>query len=71
VDAVDWGINVQAMGRYNREGTLVVNLIDRQKNKSAWAGMITETISNKPGAGIGKIPKAAEKLFSKYPVKKK
>ena len=55
------------MGRYNREGTLVVNLIDTTTKKSAWAGIINENIDNKPGAGQKKIAPAAAKLFKKYP----
>jgi hypothetical protein len=42
---------VAAVGRYNREGTLVVNLINTKTQKSAWCGMAKETIDNKPGAG--------------------
>ncbi len=67
----DYPIQVAAMGRYNREGTLAINLIDSRTKKSAWAGMITESIANKPNAGAKKIPKATETLFKKYPVKKK
>jgi hypothetical protein len=55
------------MGRYNREGTLVVNLIDTRTKKSAWVGMVQESIDNKPGAGRKKLPSAAAKLFKKYP----
>jgi Domain of unknown function (DUF4136) len=58
---------VAAVGRYNREGTLVVNLIDAKTQKSAWCGMAKETIDNKPGAGKKKIGPAAAKLFKKYP----
>jgi Domain of unknown function (DUF4136) len=57
-------------GRYNREGTLAVNLIDSHTNKSVWAGVVTENIDNKPGAGVKKISKAATALFKRYPVKK-
>ena len=61
---------VATMGRYNKEGTLVVNLIDTRSKKSAWVGMITESLDNKQGSGQKKLPSAAEKLFKKYPVKK-
>jgi hypothetical protein len=61
---------VAAIGRYNREGTLAISLVDSHTKKYAWAGMITESIDNKPGAGVKKIPKATETLFKKYPVKK-
>ena len=58
---------VATVGRYNREGTLVVNLIDTKTQKSAWCGMAKETLANKPGAGIKKIGPAAAKLFKKFP----
>lgn len=58
---------IATMGRYNKEGTLIVNLIDAQDQKSVWIGMITESLDNKPGAGQKKLPDAAAKLFKKYP----
>jgi hypothetical protein len=57
------------VGRYNREGTFVINLIDARTKKSAWAAMVKKAIDNKPGSGLKKIPKAASELFKKYPVK--
>ena len=60
---------IATMGRYNKEGTLIVNLIDSKTKKSAWIGMIQESIDNKQGAGQKKLPSAAAKLFKKYPVK--
>ena len=70
VGLYDYPSPIAAMGRYNREGTLVINLIDTRTKKSAWAGMVTESIANKPGAGAKKIPKATENMFRKFPVKK-
>lgn len=58
---------IATMGRYNREGTLVVNLIDTRTKRSAWIGMIQESLDKKPGAGQKKLPSAAAKLFKKYP----
>jgi len=66
----DYPLQVAAMTRYNREGTLAIGLVDSHTKKSAWAGLITESIDSKPGGGIKKIPKATETLFKKYPVKK-
>jgi hypothetical protein len=66
----EWGSSTATLGRYNKDGTLGVNLIDSRTNKSAWAGMITESIDNKKGGNEKKIPPAAKKLFSKYPIKK-
>ena len=65
-----YGTPLATMGRYNKEGTLVVNLIDGKTNKSAWVGMIQESLDNKEGSGQKKLPSAAAKLFKKYPGKK-
>lgn len=67
---LDFATPVATMGRYNREGTLAVNLIESRTNTSAWAGLITKSIDNKPGSGLGKIPGATRELFRKYPSKK-
>lgn len=61
---------IATMGRYNRKGSLIVNLIDPKTKKSAWAGLAEEDLSDTQGAGQKKISKAADKMFKKYPVKK-
>ena len=66
----DDGSNAIAVGRYNKQGTLAVNLIDARTKKSAWVGLCTKSIDNKPGSGAKKIPGAVESIFKKYPVKK-
>jgi hypothetical protein len=66
-----YGTPVATMGRYNQEGTLVVNLIDTRRKKSAWVGMVKQTIDSGEGTGLKKLPGAAEKLFKKYPAPKK
>ena len=67
---MDYSTPIATMGRYNREGTLVVNLIDTRTKKSAWAGLKKETLKNKQGAGKSKIAPAAAQIFEKYPIKK-
>jgi hypothetical protein len=62
---------IATMGRYNHEGTLIVNLIDTRTKKSAWVGMAKETIDRGDGTGLKKLPAAAAKLFKKYPSPKK
>jgi hypothetical protein len=64
---LDYTTPIGTVGRYNREGTLIVNLIDAKTQKSAWCGMIRESIDNKPGSGRKKIGSATAKLFKKYP----
>lgn len=68
---LDFATPIATMGRYNKEGTLAVNLIDTRTKQSAWAGMATDSIDNKPGSGAKKIPGATAAMFSKYPTKKK
>ncbi len=62
---------VATMGRYNHEGTLIVNLIDTKTKKSAWIGMAKETIDRGEFTGLKKLPEAAAKMFKKYPSPKK
>lgn len=59
------------MGRYNKEGTLAINLIDTRTKQSAWVAMATDSLANKPGSGAKKIPGATAAMFRKYPTKKK
>ena len=61
---------IATIGRYNRKGSLIVNLIDSKTKKSAWAGLAEEDLADVQGAGQKKIGKAAGSLFKKYPVKK-
>lgn len=69
--AYDYATPLTSVGRYNREGTLVVNLIDSRTEKSAWAGLARETIDNHPGGGKEKIGKATSRMFKKFPAKKR
>lgn len=62
---------IATMGRYNHEGTLIVNLIDTRTKRSAWIGMVKETIDRGEFTGLKKLPGAAAKLFKKYPSPKK
>ncbi|HTS65824.1 MAG TPA: DUF4136 domain-containing protein [Candidatus Acidoferrales bacterium] len=68
-DPANWGTTTFTMGRYNKEGTLAVNLIDPKLNKSVWAGAATETLKTTPGAGKEKIPVAAQRIFKDFPGK--
>jgi hypothetical protein len=57
---------IASMGRYNKEGTLYVNLIDARANKSAWLGISTRAMG-RPDSLENDINKAAQALFKKYP----
>jgi len=61
------------MGRYNREGSLYLNLIDVKTKKSAWAAMVTDSLKGgylSPEDIRAKLDKAATNIFKKYPGKK-
>jgi len=57
---------ITTIGRYNKEGTLYVNLIDARVNKSAWLGISTRALG-KPENLENDINKAAQAMFKKYP----
>jgi hypothetical protein len=64
---------VASVGRYNRQGTLYLNLIDSQTKKSAWFAMASDSLPTgtlKASEVQGKLEKAAVSLFKKYPAKK-
>jgi hypothetical protein len=61
---------IATIGRYNRKGSLIVNLIDSKTKTSAWAGVAEENLNDMQGAGLKKISDAAGNLFKKYPAKK-
>jgi hypothetical protein len=64
---IDWGTApISTVGRYNRHGTLAVNLIDPKTNKSIWAGMVTRALG-KPSHLNRDVDKAASDLFKKFP----
>ena len=65
---LEWGFGdpIATIGRYNNEGTLVINLIDTASQKSAWAAMAKETF-DKPEQLEAKINKAVAAMFKKYP----
>ena len=67
------GETIATMGRYNRKGTLYVNLVDRESKTSAWSAKATESLPDKglsPDKLRSKLSEAAEKMFRKYPAKK-
>ena len=69
-----YGAPIATVGRYNRQGTLFLNLIDRRTKKSAWIGMVTDSLPTgilSPEQIRAQLDKAANNLFKKYPVKKK
>ena len=73
-DAIYFGAPIATIGRYNRQGSLYITLIDRLTKKAIWLGMATDSLPNgtlKPEQIRAKLDKAAANIFKKYPVKKK
>jgi hypothetical protein len=69
----NWGTTIGTVGRYNREGTLGVNLIDRRTNKSAWVALGKSDIKTgtmSENEIRSKLDSLATKIFKKYPTKK-
>ena len=64
-----WGTSpIATIGRYNREGTLAVNMIDPRTNRSVWLGMATKALGRPSNRGHD-IDTAAADLVKKYPGK--
>ena len=59
---------VAEVNRYNKEGTLVVVLVDASTKKGVWAGFATEAVG-KESMVPGAVEKAAQRLFKKFPRK--
>ena len=65
-----WGTSpIAIIGRYNKEGTLIVNLIDPRAKKSVWLGVAKRALG-KPSNLKKDVDKAAQALFKKYPALK-
>jgi Domain of unknown function (DUF4136) len=63
-----YGTPIATMGRYNHQGSLYLNLIDRRTKKSAWFAMTSDSLPR--GELRAKLDKAATNIFKKYPKKK-
>lgn len=64
------GMPITIVGRYNHQGTLVINLIDTATKKSAWAALATDSLG-KPDQLESKVNKAVANMFKKYPAPRK
>jgi hypothetical protein len=58
--------NMATISRYNKEGTLFVNLVNPRDKKSVWYGFAKRALG-KPSSMGRQVDKAAQSLFSKYP----
>lgn len=51
------------------QATLVVDLVDAQKQELVWRGIASDTLSDKPEKNQKKLQKAMNKMFKKFPPK--
>jgi len=63
----DWGTGpIATVGRYNKEGSVLVNMIDPRTKKSVWIGMASRAWG-KPSTVDSTIGKATAQLFKQSP----
>ena len=62
-----WGTSpIAIIGRYNKEGTVFVNLIDPRTKKSVWIGLASRALG-RPSTMGREIERAIQAMFRKYP----
>ncbi|HET9982683.1 MAG TPA: DUF4136 domain-containing protein [Longimicrobiales bacterium] len=50
-----------------KQGTLVVDLIDRRRNELVWRGIGTDRLPNNPASVARRVDDVTEKMFDKFP----
>jgi hypothetical protein len=65
-----WKSEEVEVGRY-RQGTVSIDLVDRQQNKMVWNAAVSDVIPSKPSKLDESIREGSEKLFEKFPLPKK
>jgi hypothetical protein len=68
VPAINIGAPPTAIGRYNKSGTVLVNLIDASTKKSIWGAIGSGDLPKKSQLKE-KVDKAVGEMFEKYPIK--
>ncbi len=68
VPAINIGAPPTTLGRYNKSGTVLVNLIDASTKKSIWGAIASGDLPKKSKLD-DKVDKAVSEMFEKYPVK--
>jgi isoaspartyl peptidase/L-asparaginase-like protein (Ntn-hydrolase superfamily) len=63
------GFNVSSGGRYIKQGTLVIDIFDKQQRKLIWSAIASDSIHEKTDKAIQQIGKIVTSMFSHYPVK--
>ncbi|HKD10195.1 MAG TPA: DUF4136 domain-containing protein [Bryobacteraceae bacterium] len=68
VPAINIGAAPTTIGRYNKSGTVLVNLIDASTKKSIWGAIGSGDLPKKSQLK-DKVDKAVGEMFEKYPIK--
>jgi len=68
VPAINIGAAPTTLGRYNKSGTVLVNLIDASTKKSIWGAIASGDLPKKSQIQ-DKVDKAVREMFEKYPIK--
>jgi hypothetical protein len=59
-------------GKPQPRGTLKLDIVDRERNKEIWSGMVVQKLdAQKPDQSLEKVGAAIEKLLSEFPPKTK
>ena len=58
------------MSEVEKNGSLVVDLVDASSKDMVWRGVATDTLSDKTKKNGHKLNKAIRRMFKKYPPKK-
>jgi hypothetical protein len=67
-----WGYGSGPFYQYTiKKGTLIIDVFDNRSKKLAWQGVGIGTVSEDPAKRAKNIPHVVQKIFYKYPVKKK
>jgi hypothetical protein len=61
------GFNVPTGGRYVRQGSLIIDIFDRQQRKLIWSATASAKIHDKTEKAIQQINKIVTEMFSRYP----
>ena len=62
-----WKSEEIVVNTYN-EGTVVLDIVDTEKNEMIWQGVVKGVLSQKRSKNEKRINRAVEKLFKKFPV---
>jgi hypothetical protein len=60
-----------SVGRYVRKGTMLVDMVDREKKGVVWRALTSVTLKDTNSKRLEQVNKAVGKVFEKYPPREK